>query len=95
MLLLTVVWISEMIVAPVGIYLVFTLYFVYLQVFDSLQGGVSVVFATAAAITLHISLVRGVNTHHILEASFKAAARAIRDAVRVEGTGVPSTKGVL
>lgn len=52
-------------------------------------------FSTAAAITLHISMVRGANTHHILEASFKAAARAIRDAVRVEGTGVPSTKGVL
>ncbi|AIT62046.1 sensor histidine kinase [Corynebacterium doosanense] len=53
-LLLTVVWISEMIVAPVGIYLVFTLYFLYLQVFDSLQGGVSVVFATAAAIIVQI-----------------------------------------
>ena len=52
-------------------------------------------FATAAAITLHIVLVRGKNTHHIIEASFKAAARALRDAVRLEGAGVPSTKGTL
>lgn len=53
-LLLTVVWIAEMLVAPVGIYLVFTLFFVYLQVFDSLQGAVSVVFATAASIIVQI-----------------------------------------
>jgi imidazoleglycerol-phosphate dehydratase len=52
-------------------------------------------FATAAAITLHISLVRGKNTHHIIEAGFKAVARSLRDAVRVEGSGVPSTKGTL
>ena len=52
-------------------------------------------FVTAAAITLHISLVRGVNTHHIVEATFKSVARCLRDAVRVEGGGVPSTKGVL
>jgi imidazoleglycerol-phosphate dehydratase len=52
-------------------------------------------FATSALITLHLDLKRGKNSHHILEASFKAVARALRDAVRVEGTGVPSTKGVL
>jgi imidazoleglycerol-phosphate dehydratase len=53
-------------------------------------------FATAAAVTLHIRLRYGRNTHHILEASFKGVARALRDAVRVEGDGgVPSTKGVL
>jgi imidazoleglycerol-phosphate dehydratase len=52
-------------------------------------------FVTAAGITLHVSLRYGRNTHHILEASFKAVARAIRDAVRVEGDAVPSTKGVL
>jgi imidazoleglycerol-phosphate dehydratase len=52
-------------------------------------------FVMAAAVTLHLTLVRGRNTHHIIEASVKAAARAWRDAVRVEGTGVPSTKGVL
>ncbi|HVE46882.1 MAG TPA: imidazoleglycerol-phosphate dehydratase HisB [Acidimicrobiales bacterium] len=52
-------------------------------------------FATSAGITLHLSLRRGRNTHHILEASFKGVARALRDAVRVDGAGVPSTKGVL
>ncbi len=52
-------------------------------------------FVTAAGITLHLRLVRGRNTHHILEASFKAVARALRDAVRIEGTQIPSTKGVL
>jgi imidazoleglycerol-phosphate dehydratase len=50
---------------------------------------------TAAGITLHLTLVRGKNTHHIIEASFKAAARSLRDAIRVEGTGIPSTKGTL
>ncbi|MHB8681897.1 MAG: imidazoleglycerol-phosphate dehydratase HisB [Acidimicrobiales bacterium] len=52
-------------------------------------------FATAAALTLHIRLVTGKNTHHVLEASFKGVARCLRDAVRVEGSGVPSTKGTL
>ncbi len=50
---------------------------------------------SSAALTLHLTLVRGRNTHHIIEASVKAVARAWRDAVRVEGEGVPSTKGVL
>lgn len=52
-------------------------------------------FATSALLTLHLDLKRGKNSHHILEASFKGVARALRDAVRVEGSGVPSTKGVL
>jgi imidazoleglycerol-phosphate dehydratase len=53
-------------------------------------------FAQAAAITLHVELVRGRNVHHIIEATFKGLARSLRDAVRVEdGGGVPSTKGVL
>jgi imidazoleglycerol-phosphate dehydratase len=53
-------------------------------------------FATAAAITLHVELVRGRNVHHIIEATFKGLARSLRDAVRIDGTGgVPSTKGVL
>ena len=53
-------------------------------------------FAPAAAITLHIRMRSGRNTHHIIEASFKAVARVLRDAVRVESPGgVPSTKGVL
>jgi imidazoleglycerol-phosphate dehydratase len=50
---------------------------------------------TAAGITLHVSLRAGRNTHHILEAVFKAVARCLRDAVRLEGGGVPSTKGTL
>jgi imidazoleglycerol-phosphate dehydratase len=49
----------------------------------------------AAGVTLHISLRYGRNPHHILEACFKAVARALRDAVVVEGAGVPSTKGTL
>ena len=52
-------------------------------------------FVTASAMTLHLLLVRGKNTHHIVEATFKGVARALRDAVRVDGGGVPSTKGTL
>lgn len=52
-------------------------------------------FATAAAITLHVWKRAGHNTHHVVEATFKGVARCLRDAVRVEGTGVPSTKGSL
>ena len=52
-------------------------------------------FVTASAITLHVVLVRGRNTHHILESAFKSVARSLRDAVRVEGADVPSTKGTL
>ena len=50
---------------------------------------------TSAGFTLHLTARRGRNTHHLLEASFKAFARALRDAVRVEGNTIPSTKGVL
>ena len=52
-------------------------------------------FAFGAGITLHIRSLAGKNGHHVIEASFKGVARALRDAVRVEGTGVPSTKGTL
>jgi imidazoleglycerol-phosphate dehydratase len=52
-------------------------------------------FATAAGITLHVNRKAGRNTHHIIEASFKGLARCIRDAVRIEGDAVPSTKGSL
>jgi imidazoleglycerol-phosphate dehydratase len=52
-------------------------------------------FVVASAITLHITAVRGRNTHHLIEATFKAVARSLRDAVRIEGDTVPSTKGVL
>jgi imidazoleglycerol-phosphate dehydratase len=53
--------------------------------------------ANAAKLTLHVRVEAGTNAHHMVEASFKAFARALRMAVegddRVEG--VPSTKGVL
>jgi imidazoleglycerol-phosphate dehydratase len=52
-------------------------------------------FATAAGITLHITKRAGRNTHHVVEATFKGVSRCLRDAVRVEGSGVPSTKGSL
>jgi imidazoleglycerol-phosphate dehydratase len=51
--------------------------------------------ATSAGMTLHVHLRSGKNTHHIVEASFKGVARALRDAVRYEGGGIPSTKGTL
>ena len=51
--------------------------------------------ATAANITLHVNLRAGRNVHHIIEATFKGLARCLRDAVRIDSTGVPSTKGVL
>jgi imidazoleglycerol-phosphate dehydratase len=51
--------------------------------------------AFAAGITLHLRSLSGRNGHHIIEASFKGVARALRDAVRVEGVGIPSTKGAL
>ncbi len=52
-------------------------------------------FAFAAGITLHMRSLSGKNGHHIIEASFKGVARSLRDAVQIEGTGVPSTKGAL
>jgi imidazoleglycerol-phosphate dehydratase len=50
---------------------------------------------TAAHITMHVRQRAGRNTHHIVEASFKAVARSLRDAVSIEGTTIPSTKGTL
>ncbi len=52
-------------------------------------------FVVASAITLHITKRRGKNTHHIIEATFKGVAHSLRNAVRIEGSGVPSTKGSL
>jgi len=47
--------------------------------------------------TVHLHEVAGENAHHIIEAAFKAFARALRDAVELDPrvSGVPSTKGVL
>ncbi|NBG87513.1 imidazoleglycerol-phosphate dehydratase HisB [Isachenkonia alkalipeptolytica] len=52
-------------------------------------------FVRGAGLTLHIDQIRGRNTHHIIEASFKGFGRAIREAVTVTGTKIPSTKGSL
>ena len=56
-----------------------------------------IAFCSKAGLTLHLELLAGKNTHHILEATFKAAARAMREAVTLDPRikGVPSTKGVL
>jgi imidazoleglycerol-phosphate dehydratase len=53
--------------------------------------------ASAARLTLHVDLQAGTNAHHMIEACFKALARALRQAVSIdpEETGVPSTKGTL
>ena len=48
-----------------------------------------------AGLTLHINAVYGKNTHHLIEAIFKAVGCAIGEAIKITGTGVPSTKGVL
>ena len=48
-----------------------------------------------AGITLHQKCFYGVNAHHITEGLFKSFGLAVKDAVKIEGTGVTSTKGVL
>ena len=50
-----------------------------------------------AGLTVHLDLIRGENPHHIVEAAFKAFARALEQAIQKDPrvTGVPSTKGVL
>lgn len=52
-------------------------------------------FATSAAITLHVDVLKGKNDHHRAESAFKALALALRAAIKIEGTEIPSTKGVL
>ncbi len=54
-------------------------------------------FVDHACITMHLDLLTGVNSHHQVEALFKAAARALRDAVSFDERikGIPSTKGSL
>jgi imidazoleglycerol-phosphate dehydratase len=53
--------------------------------------------AGAARMTVHLRIEAGTNPHHMVEAAFKALARALRAAVALDpgSTGVPSTKGVL
>ena len=54
-------------------------------------------FVNSADITLHINVLEGKNAHHVVEAQFKAVARALREAVSLDSksVGIPSTKGVL
>ena len=55
-------------------------------------------FAFAAKLNLHVAVLAGVNDHHKIEAAFKALARALDAAVRVDprrGSDIPSTKGTL
>jgi len=53
--------------------------------------------ANSARLTLHVTVETGTNAHHMIEAAFKAFARALRAAVAIDPTerGVPSTKGTL
>jgi imidazoleglycerol-phosphate dehydratase len=53
--------------------------------------------ANAARMTVHVDVEAGTNAHHMIEAAFKAFARALRAAVAIDPTepGVPSTKGTL
>jgi imidazoleglycerol-phosphate dehydratase len=53
-------------------------------------------FVDGARVTMHLRSISGKNGHHVIEASFKGVARALRDAVKREGgDAVPSTKGTL
>ena len=54
-----------------------------------------VALAMRGGLAIHADLLRGVNNHHKVEALFKALARALRQATRIEGGGIPSTKGTL
>jgi imidazoleglycerol-phosphate dehydratase len=53
--------------------------------------------AMNAKLTLHVTVERGTNAHHVIEAAFKSLARALRGAVALDASerGVPSTKGTL
>jgi imidazoleglycerol-phosphate dehydratase len=52
-------------------------------------------FCQAAGATVHVRMLAGRNPHHIVEAEFKALARALGEACRRTGGGIPSTKGTL
>jgi imidazoleglycerol-phosphate dehydratase len=57
-----------------------------------------IAFAANAGITLHVKGLAGENAHHIVEATFKAVARALRQAVSIDeraSDALPSTKGAL
>lgn len=50
---------------------------------------------TNASLCLHIKMLDGFDTHHIIEATFKAFAKCLKKAVKITGDKVPSTKGIL
>ena len=52
-------------------------------------------FVTAGRLSVHVDVIRGKNSHHIVEAIFKCFARCLRDAINVDGDSLPSTKGTL
>lgn len=55
-------------------------------------------FARQAEITLHVVMLAGENSHHIIEGSFKSVARSLRKAVKIDADNanqVPSTKGII
>ena len=52
-------------------------------------------FVRSSSMTLHIKLLDGGNSHHIIEAAFKAFARALHEAIEKVGNDIPSTKGIL
>lgn len=52
-------------------------------------------FAIQAGITLHVNVLYGDNDHHKIEAIFKGLGRALKTAVQVQGTQIPSSKGVI
>ena len=55
-------------------------------------------FSTHGGITLHVDMLHGLNSHHIVEAAFKSVARALRQALETDprvADAIPSTKGAL
>jgi imidazoleglycerol-phosphate dehydratase/histidinol-phosphatase len=52
-------------------------------------------FSEHAGMNLNLKIIDGNNTHHMIEASFKALAKSIKQAIQITGTELPSTKGVL
>ncbi len=52
-------------------------------------------FASAAQITIHIDQIKGSNHHHMVESSFKAFAVALKSAIEIVGSDMPSTKGII